>query len=258
VRTLEELEVASTGELVEVVHAALGLLARRPAPDCPVTAMELAERLGVGWIVGEAALAGMVVVADAAGEPVARRYAGSRGWLKVAFGMRTGRADERLTLARQLERLPRVAGMFRSEELSFGYAATIAEAVAPLSDSDCAKAEEFLLCLVAEGLSATKVAWFGARIKDVIAERDGEDGPGEDGVRGDRSWWRLSKSLGGAGAVKGWFDPELLALVNERLGPLAKPGGPGMIVIMLSGWLMRCGWCCRVVGRVGTPRWSSS
>jgi hypothetical protein len=47
-RSLAELEVASTGELVELVHAALSRLAERPAPDCPITAMELAERLAAG------------------------------------------------------------------------------------------------------------------------------------------------------------------------------------------------------------------
>jgi hypothetical protein len=128
--------------------------------------------------------------------------------------MRSGRADERLTLARQLPRLPTVAAQLKEGSLTYGYAATIAEAVAPLSDRDCTQAEDILLGLVDEGLSVMKVARVGARIKEVIAQRDGRERPGEDAERDERSWWRLSKTLGGCGAIKGWFDPELTALVK--------------------------------------------
>jgi hypothetical protein len=41
-----ELEAAAGCELVELTHAVLGVLATRPAPQCPLTCLELAERLG--------------------------------------------------------------------------------------------------------------------------------------------------------------------------------------------------------------------
>src|SRR5258708_7031105 len=137
-----ELESASTGELVEGAAAALGVLAGRRVPDSPVVCLELAERLGIGLDAGEAALAALVAVADRAGEASAQKYPGTRGWLRVVFGMRAGRADERLTMARQLERLPKVAEMLRERKLSFGYASTIAEAVNHLDEVECGRAEE--------------------------------------------------------------------------------------------------------------------
>jgi len=75
------------------------------------------ERLGIGLDAGEAALAALVAVADQAGEASAQKYPGTRGWLRVVLGMRAGRADERLTMARQLERLPKVAEMLRKRKL---------------------------------------------------------------------------------------------------------------------------------------------
>jgi hypothetical protein len=221
-----ELQTAPTGKLVEAAIAVLAEVAGRPVPESPLVCLEQAERLGQGLDLGEAALATRVAAVDRAGQASAARYPGTKGWLRTALGMRTGRAGERLTVSRQLERLPKTAELLRTGQLPYGYAATIAEAVARLTDDDCAKAEEILLELAGKGVSATKVAKVGARITEVIAERDGTDQPPEDARRGDRSWWKLSKSLNGTSYVKGRFGPELTALVLDILGPLTKPAGP--------------------------------
>src|SRR4029077_18696998 len=110
--------------------------------------------------------------------------------------------------------------------LSFGYASTIAEAVARLDDDDCAKAERILLELVGEGVSATRLARAGARIRDLIAERDGTDKPPEDAGRGERSWWQVARSLGGGGFCRGRVAPQLIAVMTARPGPPHKPQGP--------------------------------
>lgn len=225
-QSVAELDAISTGQLVETVHAALAVLASRAPALAPAGCMELAERLGSALDLGEAALAGLVGVADRAGEPSAAKFPGSRGWLRTSFGMRTGRAEERLTLARQLDRLPETRQRFGAGKLAYGHAATIADAVAHLQGEDCGKAEAILLGLVDQGVSATAIAKVGARIKDVIAERDDTAKPDEDAQHGQRSWWRVSTSINGGGFTKGWFSPTLRALVQERLGPLAKPAGP--------------------------------
>ncbi|MCW2919082.1 MAG: endonuclease domain protein [Actinomycetia bacterium] len=221
-----QLQTAPTGELVEAAVAVLAEVVGRPVPESPLVCLEQAERLGLGLDLGEAALAARVAVVDRAGQASAHRYPGTKGWLRIALGMRTGRAGERLTVSRQLERLPKTAELLRTKRLPYGYAATIAEAVVRLNDDDCAKAEKILLELAGKGVSATKVAKVGARITEVIAERDGTEQPPEDARRGDRSWWKLSKSLNGTSYVKGRFGPELTALVLDILGPLTKPAGP--------------------------------
>ncbi|MGI8336787.1 DUF222 domain-containing protein [Actinomadura scrupuli] len=216
----------STRELVETAFAALSELAGRRPPGSPAECLELAECLGRGLDLGEAALATLLGVADRAGQASAEHYAGTKGWLQVALGMRAGRAEERLALTRRLGRLPRTAALLRAGELSYGYASKIAEAVAHLDDEDCAKAEEILLGLAEQGIPPTTVARYGLRIRELIAERDGKERPPEDARRGDRSWLTMAKSLNGSSLVKGLFSPTLTALVRDRLGPLAKPAGP--------------------------------
>src|SRR6266487_4015499 len=98
-----ELEQASTGELVGLAHRVLSALASRSADGVePGAALDLAGSLGAGLDLGEAALADLLGVADRAGEAAARRYPGTRGFLKTELGMRAGRANDRLTTARQL------------------------------------------------------------------------------------------------------------------------------------------------------------
>jgi hypothetical protein len=140
--------------------------------------------------------------------------------------MREARAKERIALARERHRLPRVAERLAAGELSYGYAATIATAVPRLNDDDCTKAEEILLDLAGQGFSAGKVAAFGNRITDLIAERDGTDTPDPDSRRGyESSWIDTTRSLDGGRYLKGWLNAEDAAIWDGTLSPLAKPAG---------------------------------
>src|ERR1700730_10112715 len=102
-------ESVSPGELVETVAAVLFELASREVTDSAAECLESASVLGSALDLGEAALAALLKVVDEAGEASAQSYAGTRGFLKVALGMKVGRADERLTVTRQLPRLPGTA-----------------------------------------------------------------------------------------------------------------------------------------------------
>jgi hypothetical protein len=139
--------------------------------------------------------------------------------------MRDNRAKERLTLARQRHRLPQVTARLAAGDLSYGYAATVAESVARLDDTDCGKAEGTLLEMVGQGFSAGKVASFGRRIRDVIAERDGHrQAPDTDTRRGyEHSWIDSTRSLDGGRYIRGWLNAEDAALWDGTLAPLAKP-----------------------------------
>ncbi|MCP9948669.1 HNH endonuclease signature motif containing protein [Actinomadura madurae] len=102
----------------------------------------------------------------------------------------------------------------------------MAAATARLDDDDCRKAEEILLGMVAAGSSAGKVAAFGRRIRDVIAERDGTERAPDDTRRGyARSWIDSTRSLDGGRYIKGWLNAEDAAVWDGTLGPLAKPAG---------------------------------
>jgi hypothetical protein len=215
-------------ELVNALSAIATELAQREAPESAAACLELTETLAAAADMQESALAGFIGRVDATGEQQRWGFPSTRAWLRSRLGMRESRTKERLTLARQRHRLPQVAERLAAGDLSFGYATTVADSIARLDDTDCAEAETTLLGFVDQGFSAGKVAAFGRRIRDLIAERDDiEDAPDEDTKRGyDKSWLTTTRSLDGGRYVKGWLNPEDAAIWDGTLAPLAKPAGP--------------------------------
>ncbi|TDC66950.1 HNH endonuclease [Actinomadura sp. GC306] len=225
-RVAIDLAVASTMELVNAASAIAAELARREPPESATACLELTESLSAANDMNEAALAGFVSVVDVGREVQRWGFPSTQSWLRNRLGMREARAKERLVLARQRHRLTEVTGRWRAGDLSLGYATTIAGAVARLDDEDCAAAEKILLGMVDQDFSAGKVASFGRRIRDVIAERDGTDQAPDDAQRGyDRSWIDSTRSLDGGRYIKGWLNAEDAAIWDGTLGPLAKPAG---------------------------------
>ncbi|MFI0373610.1 DUF222 domain-containing protein [Actinomadura sp. 1N219] len=222
-----DLGAASTMELVNAIAAITHELAGRDAPESPAACMELAETLAAASDQQESALAELIGRVDASGEMRRWGLPSTQAWLRSRLGMRESRAKERITLARQRHRLPRVAELLATGELSHGHASTVADAVARLDDEDCAAAEKVLLDMVDQGFSAGKVASFGRRIRDVIAERDDTETPDQDTQRGYQSSWITStRSLDGGRYIKGWLNAEDTAIWDGTLAPLAKPAGP--------------------------------
>jgi uncharacterized protein DUF222 len=220
-----ELAGASTAQLVEAAGFIAAELASRSAPESPAASMELAEALGWSLDQNEATLAALVRRVDGSGEAQRWGYASPLAWLRHRLGMRTGRARERLRLARQLPRLRLTGKLLAAGELSYGYAATIAESLARCDDEDATTGEQILLEL-AGNVSVNQVAKVGERITEVIAERDGRERPPADDRRGyRRSWIQRSKSLDGGSFVKGWLSPEHAAVWDSVIDPLTRPTG---------------------------------
>src|SRR3954471_188389 len=104
-----ELEAVSTTELVNALSIIATELAKREAPESAAACLELTETLAAASDKQESALAGFIGRVDAAREHARWGYPSTQAWLRSRLGMRDGRAKERLTLARQRQRLPRVA-----------------------------------------------------------------------------------------------------------------------------------------------------
>ncbi|MEU5994796.1 DUF222 domain-containing protein, partial [Spirillospora sp. NPDC047418] len=221
-----DLAEASTTELVDAASAIAAELARRTAPESAAACMKLAEALAAAGDLQEAALADLVGVVDRGREVQRWGFPSTRAWLRSRLGMREARAKERVTLARQRRRLAGVSSRWAAGDLSAGYAATIAGAVTRLDDADCAAAEEILLGMVRDGFSAGKVASFGRRIRDMIAERNGTEPVPQDARHEyERSWIGSTRSLDGGRYIKGWLNAEDAAIWDGTLAALAKPAG---------------------------------
>ncbi len=222
---------ASTAELVDVAARIAAELAQRTPPESAAACLELTKALAAATDHHEAAIAGMVGVIDRAGEAKRWGYPSTRSWLRSVLGMRDARASERLTLARQRDRLPQVTKRFAGGDLSFGYAATVADAVqtARITDpGDVEAAERILLELADQGFAPGKLAAFGRRIRELVAERDGTAIPDEDVRRGhEDSWTSVARSLDGGVFFRGYLTPEHAAVWDTTVTPLAKPAGPG-------------------------------
>ncbi|MFI0353774.1 DUF222 domain-containing protein [Actinomadura sp. 9N407] len=222
-----DVQSMSTGELVDMAAAVVSELAARGAAESAMVCMEWAETLVRAADVQEGVLAGLIGVVDRAGEVRRWGFPSTQAWLRSRLGMRDARARERVLLARQLPRVPEVAERLGDGSLSSGYAVAIVQSVARLGEEDCVRAEELLLEMADDGFSAGKVASFGSRIREVIAERDGTEQAPDDAVRGyERSWIASTRSLDGGRYVKGWLNAEDAAVWDGTLGPLAKPAGP--------------------------------
>ncbi|MFG2022083.1 HNH endonuclease signature motif containing protein [Actinomadura geliboluensis] len=216
----------STEELVDAAAAIAAELAHRQAPASAAACLAQAETLARATDQHESALAALIARVDASGEMRRWGLPSTLAWLRTRLGMREARARERLHLARQRHRLPEVTRRLVDGELSYGYASTISAAVARLDDTDCAAAEHILLDLAGQGFSAGKVAAFGNKITDLIAERDGREQAPQDVARGyERSWIDSTRSLDGGRYIKGWLNAEDAAIWDGTLSPLAKPAG---------------------------------
>ncbi|TDC76750.1 DUF222 domain-containing protein [Actinomadura sp. 7K507] len=225
--TRSDLDEASTTELVNVLSAVAAELADREPPESPAACMELTETLAAATDQLESAIAGLISVVDKSREVQRWGLPSTQAWLRSRLGMRDTRAKERLSLARQRHRLPTLGKRWATGELSFGCATAIADAVTHLNDDDCKAAEDILLDMVDQEFSAGKVAAFGRRIRDIIAERDGTEEPDADSRHGyERSWIDTTRSLDGGRYIKGWLNAEDTAVWDGTLAPLAKPAGP--------------------------------
>ncbi|MFI0351025.1 DUF222 domain-containing protein [Actinomadura sp. 9N407] len=230
----------TTGELVDAAASIASELARRVSPGTAAdpaadqapafsaaACMDWAETLIRAADVQESTLAGLIGMVDRAGEMRRWGYPSTQAWLRSRLGMRDARAKDRVLLSRHLLRLPEVTRRLAHGSLSSGYALAVVQSVARLGDDDCAKAEALLLEMADDGFSAAKVAVFGTRIRDLIAERDGNEPPPDDATRGyERSWITSTRSLDGGRYLKGWLNPEDAAIFDGTLAALAKPAGP--------------------------------
>ncbi|MCC5582183.1 DUF222 domain-containing protein [Microtetraspora sp. AC03309] len=189
----------------------------------PDTEAAMAEIVALARAIdlAEAALAARARVAEAGkGHHLfGRRSIGA--WLARATGSRAARANERLTLARQLPRLPQVAARLTDGSLTFGYATTIASATRHLDDAETGLAEPILLTLAdAPAATVEDVARAGQTIIETI---DPDGRLARAAAKTERQHLTIADTLDGMGRITGLLDPELTMRLKTWLEPLAVP-----------------------------------
>ncbi|GAA0986758.1 hypothetical protein GCM10009555_064840 [Acrocarpospora macrocephala] len=171
----------------------------------------------------EAAIAVRLGVAEAGkGQQLfGRRSLGA--WLAAATGSRVARAGERLTLARQLSRLPDLAARLAEGSVPFGAAAAIASAVRRLDDADARLAEPILLDLATDPAATVEdVAHAGQAILETV---DPDGRLARAAAQTERQHLNIAATLDGMGRVTGLLDPELTLQFKTWLEPLAVKNG---------------------------------
>ncbi|MEO3857257.1 DUF222 domain-containing protein [Acrocarpospora sp. B8E8] len=194
-----------------------------PVPSDAETAM--AEIVAWSRVIdrAEAAIAVRLGVADAGKghQLFGRRSLGA--WLAAATGSRVARAGERLTLARQLSRLPDLAAHLAEGSVPFGAAAAIASAVRRLDDADARLAEPILLDLATDPAATVEdVAQAGQAILETI---DPGGRLARAAAQTERQHLNIAATLDGMGRVTGLLDPELTLQFQTWLEPLAVKNG---------------------------------
>ncbi|MFF4776685.1 DUF222 domain-containing protein [Microtetraspora fusca] len=167
----------------------------------------------------EAAMAARLRLAEAGKghHRFGRRSIGA--WLAAATGSRTARAAERVTLARQLPRLPHTTALLASGRLSFGYAATIASTTRHLDDAETVLAEPILLELAQASASTVEDV---ARAGHTIFETIDPDGRlARAAAKTERQHLTIADTTDGMGRLTGLLDPELKMQLKTWLEPLA-------------------------------------
>ncbi|MGH3319912.1 MAG: DUF222 domain-containing protein [Streptosporangiaceae bacterium] len=205
------------------VAALVGLARQLAADPAPYGAAAMAETeaLSRAGDLLEAAVAARVDHVDADKAVKGSGYGSTAAWLRRACGLRSGRAAERVAVARQLRRLPDVAKRFAAGDLGYGHAAAVAHAAKRLSDEHAARAEPILTDL-ADSASPDVVAKAGRYLRRVLDP----DGSLDDDDKGfERRWFSLADLTGGGSHVEGVLDPELTARLKAALEPLATPAG---------------------------------
>ena len=111
-----DLDEASTMELVNAASMIAAELARRTPPESAAACMQLTESLAAASDMHEAALSGLISVVDRSREVQQWGFPSTQSWLRSRLGMRDARAKERLTLARQRDRLTQMTRRWTAGE----------------------------------------------------------------------------------------------------------------------------------------------
>ncbi|MQA83351.1 MAG: DUF222 domain-containing protein [Streptosporangiales bacterium] len=196
-------------------------LAGGAGPDSPTLAMEETHELARAVDLLQAAVVARVGRVDAEKAAQAWGYPSTSAWLRQTCRIRRGQAAERVTVARQLRRLPATEKLFAAGELGYAHTAAVRHAVKHYNREVAEQAEDILLDLAREG-SVEDVAKAGGHLRRVLDP----DGSNKDDERGfDRRWLSIADLLDGKSHFEGIFDPEMTACLKSALDPLAKPAG---------------------------------
>ncbi len=179
----------------------------------------------------EAAFTGGVRVFDRSQEWTVEGAVSAAAWLRGHCGLSAPEAHQRVSVGRELERMPSTQRAFESGEISYGHARVLAGPV------DANTEEAFRG--VEEALVGVARACSPAELRRVVeywrVHLDGDRGAGVANDRYDKRRLHVSPTLAGMVAIDGLLDPEggeivltaLQGLIDAGREAPGEPGGPG-------------------------------
>ena len=184
-------------DCVEDLEVAVDKVAASEVPVDVVRLRRSIERLEHSWLLA-------VRAAERRGDWQAEGFVNTASWLRERCRLTHGSAAASVSLARALERLPRVSAAFASGAISRTHAQVIARAATPARAAALAEVEAPLV-EVAETTSPNQLRAFVQHVTDAL---DGDDGAAAANAQHERRYLHASPTLDGMVAIDGMLDAE--------------------------------------------------
>ena len=156
---------------------------------------------------------------DKSGEYTADGAVGLVGWLRWKCRLTAGAAIERVTIARQVDQLPKTSAAFASGALGYQHVAALARTAEHVGAAAVRK-EEGNLLRAAETMDPGQ---FTGVVKHLEHRVDGEAALAEANRAHERRYLHIGEPVDGLARIDGLLDGEQVATLRTAMNPYMKP-----------------------------------
>ena len=156
---------------------------------------------------------------DQSGEYTADGAVGLVGWLRWKCRLTVGAAIERVTIARQVDQLPKTSAAFASGALGYQHVAALARTAEHVGAAAVRNEEGTLL----RAAGMMDPGQFTGVVKHLEHRVDGEAALAEANRAHDRRYLHIGEPVDGLARIDGLLDGEQVAILRTAMNPYLKP-----------------------------------